>query len=63
VNISSVMARMGGAYATAYTASKAALEDVTKAWAAELGQNHTATVNCVNPGPVATEGYRAGGAG
>jgi 3-oxoacyl-[acyl-carrier protein] reductase len=54
---------MGGAYATAYTASKAALEDVTKAWAAELGQNHTATVNCVNPGPVATEGYRAGGAG
>jgi 3-oxoacyl-[acyl-carrier protein] reductase len=26
VNISSVMARMGGVYATAYTASKAALE-------------------------------------
>lgn len=55
VNISSVMARMGGAYATAYAASKAALEGVTKVWAAELGQNHNATVNCVNPGPVGTD--------
>ncbi|TVY39737.1 3-oxoacyl-[acyl-carrier-protein] reductase [Lachnellula subtilissima] len=55
VNISSVMARMGGAYATAYCASKAALEGVTKVWAAELGQSHNATVNCVNPGPVGTD--------
>lgn len=55
VNISSVMARMGGAYATAYTASKAALEGVTKVWAAELGQEFNATVNCVNPGPVGTD--------
>lgn len=55
VNISSVMARMGGAYATPYTASKAALEGVTKVWAAELGQAHNATVNCVNPGPVGTD--------
>ena len=37
VNISSVMARIGGAYATAHTASKAALEGVTKVWAAEPG--------------------------
>lgn len=55
VNISSVMARMGGEYATAYTASKAALEGVTKVWAAELGQKYNATVNCVNPGPVGTD--------
>lgn len=55
VNISSVMARMGGEYATAYTASKAALEGVTKVWAAELGQSKNATVNCVNPGPVGTD--------
>ncbi|KIW36463.1 uncharacterized protein PV06_11279 [Exophiala oligosperma] len=55
VNISSVMARMGGAWATAYCASKAALEGVTKVWAAELGQSHNATVNCVNPGPVGTD--------
>jgi NAD(P)-dependent dehydrogenase (short-subunit alcohol dehydrogenase family) len=55
INMSSVMARMGGAYATAYTASKAALEGVTKVWAAELGQKYNATVNCVNPGPVGTD--------
>lgn len=55
VNISSVMARMGGSYSTAYSASKAALEGVTKVWALELGQKYGATVNCVNPGPVATD--------
>lgn len=55
VNISSVIGRMGGAWATPYCASKAALEGVTKVWAAELGQAHNATVNCVNPGPVGTD--------
>ncbi|KAF1344374.1 putative gluconate 5-dehydrogenase [Delphinella strobiligena] len=55
VNISSVIGRMGGAWATPYCASKAALEGVTKVWAAELGQTHNATVNCVNPGPVGTD--------
>lgn len=55
VNVSSVMARMGGSYTTAYTASKAAMEGVTKVWALELGQKYGATVNCVNPGPVATD--------
>lgn len=55
VNISSVIARMGGSYTTAYCASKAALEGITKVWAIELGQKYNATVNCVNPGPVATD--------
>lgn len=55
VNISSVMARMGGSYASAYCASKAALEGMTKVWAIELGQKYNATVNCVNPGPIATD--------
>lgn len=55
VNISSVIGRMGGSYATAYCASKAGLEGVTKVWAAELGHKYGATVNCVNPGPVATD--------
>lgn len=55
VNISSVAARMGGNMYTPYTASKAALEGVTKVWAIELGQRYGATVNCVNPGPVATD--------
>ncbi|OQD74549.1 hypothetical protein PENDEC_c010G06237 [Penicillium decumbens] len=55
VNISSVIARMGGSYSTAYCATKAALEGVTKVWAQELGQKYGATVNCVNPGPVKTD--------
>jgi len=55
VNISSVIARMGGSWTTAYCATKAALEGVTKVWALELGQKYGATVNCVNPGPVATD--------
>jgi 3-oxoacyl-[acyl-carrier protein] reductase len=55
VNVSSVIARMGGSYSSAYCASKAALEGVTKVWAQELGQKYNATVNCVNPGPIATD--------
>ena len=55
VNISSVIARMGGSWTTAYCASKAAMEGVTKVWAQELGQKYGATVNCVNPGPVKTD--------
>jgi 3-oxoacyl-[acyl-carrier protein] reductase len=55
VNVSSVLARMGGAWTSAYCASKAALEGVTKVWAKELGQKYGATVNCVNPGPVRTD--------
>ncbi|OBT45162.1 hypothetical protein VE00_04313 [Pseudogymnoascus sp. WSF 3629] len=55
VNISSVIARMGGSYTTAYCASKAAMEGITKVWAQELGQKYGATVNCVNPGPVKTD--------
>jgi NAD(P)-dependent dehydrogenase (short-subunit alcohol dehydrogenase family) len=46
---------MGSAYTAAYTASKAALEGVTKVMAIELGHKYGATVNCVNPGPVATD--------
>lgn len=55
VNVSSVIARMGGSYTTVYCATKAALEGVTKVWAQELGQKYNATVNCVNPGPVKTD--------
>lgn len=55
VNISSVAGRLGGRMYTPYTALKAALEGVTKVLAQELGQKYGATVNCVNPGPVATD--------
>lgn len=55
VNVSSVAARAGTAYMTAYAASKAALEGATRVWASELGQKYNATVNCINPGPIATD--------
>ncbi|KAH8693057.1 dehydrogenase with different specificitie [Talaromyces proteolyticus] len=55
VNVSSIMARVGSPQATAYTASKSALEGVTKVLAIELGHKYGATVNCVNPGPVETD--------
>ncbi|KAH7007496.1 putative gluconate 5-dehydrogenase [Ilyonectria destructans] len=55
VNISSISARAGTAYLGAYAATKAALEGITRVWAYELGQKYNATVNCVNPGPIATD--------
>ena len=55
VNVARVIARMGGSYTTAYCATKAALEGITKVWALKLGQEYHLTVNCVNPGPVATD--------
>jgi 3-oxoacyl-[acyl-carrier protein] reductase len=55
VNISSVAARAGYRATSVYAASKAALEGMTRAWAVELGHEYSATVNCVNPGPVATD--------
>jgi 3-oxoacyl-[acyl-carrier protein] reductase len=55
VNISSVAARAGYRATSVYAASKAALEAMTRVWAVELGHKYGATVNCVNPGPVATD--------
>ena len=54
INISSVGARAGMASLGLYCSSKAALEGLTRCWAAELGKNGT-TVNAVNPGPVESE--------
>ncbi|KAH7138098.1 dehydrogenase with different specificitie [Dendryphion nanum] len=54
INISSVGARLGFAKLALYCASKAALEGLTRCFAAELGdQGHT--VNTVNPGPTESE--------
>ena len=53
INIGSVGARCGFAQLGLYCSSKAALEGLTRCWAAELGGNGT-TVNQVNPGPVQT---------
>jgi len=54
VFISSAAARLGVAGQTVYAATKAANEALARVWAKELGQSHGITVNCVNPGPVAT---------
>lgn len=55
VFVSSAAARLGVAGQTVYAATKAANEALARVWAKELGQSHSITVNCVNPGPVATD--------
>ncbi|KAH7376622.1 hypothetical protein B0T11DRAFT_23085 [Plectosphaerella cucumerina] len=55
VFISSAGARLGVAGQTVYAATKAANEANVRTWAKELGQSHGVTVNCVNPGPIATD--------
>ncbi|KAI1621092.1 hypothetical protein EDD37DRAFT_639759 [Exophiala viscosa] len=55
VLMSSILARQGISSTSLYSASKASLEAFARVWAAELGQKYGVTVNCVNPGPVATD--------
>lgn len=54
VNISSVAARSGLPGGSVYSASKAALEGFTRAWATELGASGI-TTNAVSPGPVPSD--------
>lgn len=54
INISSVGARAGFANLSMYCSSKAALEGLTRCWAAELGKDGT-TVNAVAAGTVESE--------
>lgn len=58
VNISSIGGRKGARGRSAYRASKAALINLTESLAAELAKDNI-QVNCICPGVVATEGYRA----
>jgi NAD(P)-dependent dehydrogenase (short-subunit alcohol dehydrogenase family) len=58
VNVTSMVAFKGVAGASTYSASKAALESLTRTWAAEFGPHHV-RVNSVAPGPTATEGVLA----
>lgn len=55
VNLSSVSSSLGFVGQTVYGGTKAAVEAMTRTWARELGER--ATVNSVNPGPVATDMY------
>jgi NAD(P)-dependent dehydrogenase (short-subunit alcohol dehydrogenase family) len=58
VNVTTLAAFKGIAGASAYSASKAALESLTRTWAAEFGPAGV-RVNSVAPGPTRTDGVAA----
>jgi 3-oxoacyl-[acyl-carrier protein] reductase len=60
VNISSVVATAAPPYASVYSATKAAVDAITRSLAKELGPKKI-RVNSVNPGMVETEGAHAQG--
>jgi len=55
VNVSTMVANFGMPGMALYGSTKAALQLLTKAWAAEFGP-HGVRVNAVSPGPTRTEG-------
>ena len=60
INISSSASVSAPAVASVYSATKAAVDTITKSLAKELGPRKI-RVNAINPGMVETEGVRAGG--
>jgi len=62
INISTMAAHVGLPGGAAYGASKAALELLTKSWAAEFGPRGV-NVNAIAPGPIRTPGTDAMGEG
>jgi 3-oxoacyl-[acyl-carrier protein] reductase len=60
VNVSSVVATLAPPGAAVYSATKAAVDAVTRSLAKELGSRRI-RVNSGNPGMIETEGTRAGG--
>ncbi|MGW5723493.1 SDR family NAD(P)-dependent oxidoreductase [Amycolatopsis sp. NPDC003865] len=62
VNVSTMVAARGMAGMALYGSSKAAVELMTKAWAAEFGPSGV-RVNAVSPGPTRTEGTAVFGEG
>lgn len=62
VNVSTMVANFGMPGMALYGSSKAALQILTKSWAAEFGP-HGVRVNAVSPGPTRTEGTAAMGDG
>lgn len=62
VNVTTMVADYGASGMSLYGSSKAALNLLTKAWAAEYGPGGV-RVNAVSPGPTRTEGTNAMGEG
>jgi 3-oxoacyl-[acyl-carrier protein] reductase len=60
VNLSSVVSTSAPAYASVYSATKAAVDAVTRSLAKELGSRKI-RINSINPGVVETEGVHAAG--
>jgi 3-oxoacyl-[acyl-carrier protein] reductase len=60
INMSSVVATIAPPATAVYSATKAAVDAVTKSLAKELGPRHI-RVNAINPGMVETEGVHAAG--
>lgn len=58
INVTSMVASKGVPGASVYSASKAAVESLTRTWAAEFGPRGV-RVNTVAPGPTNTEGVVA----
>lgn len=62
INISSVVSTAAPATTSVYSASKAAVDAITKSLAKELGPRKI-RVNSLNPGMIETEGFHAAGIG
>ncbi len=60
VNVSSLVSTLGVPSAAVYSATKAAVDAVTRSLAKELGPRKV-RVNSINPGMIETEGFRAAG--
>jgi 3-oxoacyl-[acyl-carrier protein] reductase len=60
INISSILSTMPEPSAAVYSATKGAVDAITRSLAAELGPRKI-RVNAINPGMVETEGVRAAG--
>jgi len=60
INISSIVSKLGLPAAAVYSATKAAVDSITRSLSVELGPRKI-RVNAVNPGMVETEGFHAAG--
>ena len=60
VNVGSWMASVGSPFAAMYTATKAAVEQLTRSWAAEFGPRGV-RVNTISPGATLSPGNEAAG--